>query len=86
MDYVGIDYINKTVNENANILFDAICIEVVKRNKVLFDRVVDIAKIHTDIMINDTKESDKKRDVLLRLEPTWKAIKEKLDSIEMLPF
>jgi len=88
MEYKGVDYVNKEPNENANIMFDFICVELVKRNSGLFDIAKNITKKHIDVMINDTDNTDKKRDALLSLKPTlkptWKAIKKELDEIKML--
>ena len=84
MEYKGVDYVNKTPDENANIIFDCICVELVKRNLKLFNIAKNITKKHIDIMIEDTDKTDKKRNILLSLKPTWNAIKKALDKIEML--
>jgi len=84
MEYKGIDYVNKTPDENANIVFDCICVGLVKRNKLLFEQAIKISQKHADIMITETSDSDKKRGALLSLKPTWIAIKKELGNIKML--
>lgn len=84
MEYIGIDYVNKTPVENVNMLFNSICIELVKRNEFLYQKVKELTKKHIEIMINQTHESDEFRPCLFELEPTWKAMKNELTKIEML--
>jgi hypothetical protein len=81
MEYSEIDYINKMPKENLDYLIDQISIELVKKNPILFERVLQIAMKHIEIMILDTHETDKKRDVYFILEPTWRAIKQELEKI-----
>jgi hypothetical protein len=80
MKYEGIDY-NKPPYQNMKHLFDSICYEVVVANEVLFDSVKRVTLKHIEKMILETHETDKNRDVLLKLEPTWKAMKKELESI-----
>lgn len=80
MKYEGIDY-NKTPYENMKHLFDSICYEVVVANEVLFDSVKRVTLKHIDKMILETHETDKNREVLFELEPTWKAMKKELEAI-----
>lgn len=84
MTYQGIDYIKKTPLENVEMLFDNICIELIKNNEFLFNKAKEITKKHIEIMITATKETDKKRELLLKLEPTWQAMLNELDNIKQL--
>jgi len=84
MEYSGIDYTKKTANENTNILFNSVCVELIKRNKSLFKIAQEISRQHINVMIDKTAETDKKRDVLLELAPTWRAMMKEVDNIKML--
>ncbi len=84
MEYKGIDYINKTPKENVNYVFNNICVELIKRNELLFEEAMKLMKFYIEYMRKETLESDKKRGVLLELEPTWKAMEKELCSIKML--
>ena len=78
--YQGIDF-QKTADKNIEDLFNNVCIELVKANKLLFEKAKEITKKHIEIMHERTKETDKDREFPFTLNPTWKEMKDEFDSV-----
>ena len=75
MEYKGLDYTRKTPEQNLEMLFNSVCIELVKSNKMLLERAEQITQKHIEIMLEETKQTDKNRHFLHGLSSTWDAMK-----------
>jgi len=76
--YNGIDY-QKTADENIQLLFDHLCIEIVKNDKSLLEWVKSLMFRYIDLQIKELTITDKDRDPLLVLVPTWVNIQKNID-------